>query len=147
MQLKAMTHEDLIDPGPIPGEELDDDDRCMNIEGLGAIPPDALKILLAILIPKRKATDKINARLWKTATVRLAIMAHTVDLDGIGGLTLTQLADELGVSRATLSHSAINLRDGIDLPRRGGKSDAAREVYSQRARRVWQRRKSLENKG
>jgi hypothetical protein len=147
MQSETMIHEDLIDPGPIPGEEIDDNDHCMSIEGLGQIPPDALRVLLAILIPKRKISGKTNPRAWRVATVRLACLAHAIDLDGIGALPLTQIAEELGVCRATLSYASINLRDGIDLPRRGGKSDAAREVYAQRARQVWQRRKALEPKG
>ena len=142
-----MNLEDIIDPGPLPGQEPDDADHCLQVAELGQIPADALRVLLAILIPKRKISGKANPRVWRIATVRLACLAHAIDLDGIGALPLTQIAEELGVSRATLSHSAINLRDGLDLPRRGGKSDAARIVYQQRARRVWQRRKSLENKG
>ena len=142
-----MSLEDIVDPGPLPGEEIDGADHCMSVEGLGAIPADALRVLLAILIPRRKACATINSRAWRVATVRLACLAHAIDLDGIGSLPLTQIADELGVCRATLSYASVNLRDGIDLPRRGGKSDAARIVYQERARQVWQRRKALESKG
>jgi hypothetical protein len=147
MQSEAMISEDLIDPAPIPGEEVDGADACLQVAELGQIPADALRVLLAILIPRRKACATINSRAWRVATVRLACLAYALDLDGIGSLPLTQIAEELGVCRATLSYASINLRDGIDLPRRGGKSDAAREVYAQRARRVWQRRKALEPKG
>ena len=142
-----MNLEDLIDPGPLPGEEIDDNDACLQVDELGQIPADALRVLLAILIPRRKVGAMVNSRAWRVAAVRLAVLAHAIDLDGIGSLPLSQIAEELGVCRATLSYAAINLRDGIDLPRRGGKSDAARIVYQERARQVWQRRKALEPKG
>jgi hypothetical protein len=137
---------ELADPSPLPGDEIDDDDDCLHVAGLGAIPPDALKVLLSVLLPKRKAVEgKLQPRIWKVASVRLAALAHAIDLDGLGSLPITQIAEELGVTRAALSHVSINLRDGLSLPRRGGKSDEARKVYQQRARRVWQRRKSLDD--
>jgi hypothetical protein len=147
MQSETMNLEDLIDPAPIPGEEVDGADHCMQVDELGQIPPDALRVLLATVIPRRKVGAMVNSRVWRVATVRLACLAHAIDLDGVGSLPLAHLADELGVCRATLSYASVNLREGIALPRRGGKSDAARIVYQERARQVWQRRKALEPKG
>jgi len=106
----------------------------MDVAGLGKIPKDALAVFCRLLLP---AGQKPSRRFWRTATCRLAVLAHACGVDPVAGLSLAAIAEDLGACRATLSFSAVRLRDFGRLGHRAGRSDEAREVYAERARRVW----------
>jgi hypothetical protein len=118
-------------------EPLDIEDAGeMDLSGIGRIPTDALKVFCAMLIP----VGKPSPRLWRTATSRLVTLAHAIGVDGIADKSLAELAASLGVSRALLSFNEVRLRDVGHLSCRAGRSNEARDVYAERARRVWRGR-------
>ena len=122
---------DLIEP-------IEDDDDPLDVEGIGTIPTGAITIILRLLItkPPRSSRD------WGAITSRLAVLAKALDVADLGRRSLSDIADDLGVSRALLSLRSCQLRDSAGGSCRGGKSNAARELYSERASSVWIRRKA-----
>jgi hypothetical protein len=97
----------------------------IDFESVAAVPADALKVLVRFLIGSNPGRNR-----WKKATVRLAIMAHLLDLDGIGGKSFEKLSQELGCTRALLSLRSLELIDGLKLEKtRNGKPRAARASY------------------
>lgn len=124
---------DLIEP-------IEEDDDPLDVTGIGEIPVDAVSIILRMIIVK----TPLNARDWHAATCRLAVLAKTFDVGDLGRRSLSDIADDLGVSRALLSLRSVQLRDSAGGSCRGGKSNAAREKYSERASSVWITRKAAE---
>jgi hypothetical protein len=108
----------------------------LDVQEIGMIPLDALRIFCSFLLPKIGGPAR-----WRAAAARLAVLSHSLKVDGVGGTSLIKLAEELGCSRSLLSLMEVELRVFAQLDHRAGKSDAAREVYSQRAKSVWRRRK------
>ena len=110
-------HEYAPDEG---GEDID-------FEAIKAVPRDALKVLLRFLIP---AHSPFARKRWRSMQLRTVILAHMIDLDGLGQKSFQQLGDELGCSRALLSLLSLRLIDGLKIEKtRNGKSRASREVY------------------
>jgi biotin operon repressor len=102
------------------GEDID-------FEAIKAVPRDALKILLRFLIP---ANSPFAKKRWRSMQLRTVLLAHMIDLDGLGQKSFQQLGDELGCSRANLSLLSLRLIDGLSIQKtRNGKSRASREVY------------------
>ena len=135
-----MLSENTADPSALHPmeylEPLDDEAADLDVAGIGTIPPDALRIFCSFLLPKSGGPSR-----WKTATVRLAVLCHSLRVDDVGGMSLTRIAEELGVSRSLPSLLTCELRDFAQLDCRGGKTGTARQVYAERAKRVWDRRK------
>ena len=103
-----------------PGENID-------FKAIQAVPRDALKVLLRFLIPAHSPFAK---KRWRSMQLRTVILAHMIDLDGLGQKSFQQLGDELGCSRALLSLLSLRLIDGLKIEKtRNGKSRASREVY------------------
>lgn len=125
---------------PVDFLEPEDEERdtTIDVEGIGRIPVDCIRVILSMIIPERGTGP---AR-WRTATGRLLALAHATGFESVRAIPLTQLAEEIGVSRATLSLMNCRLRDAGGLDHRNGKSDAAREAYSKSASRVWQDRRA-----
>lgn len=123
---------DLIEP-----EENHDDDP-LDIEGIGQIPLDAITIILRTIVTR----PPLSHRGWQAALCRLAVLAKTFDVGDLGCRSLSDIADDIGVSRALLSLRSCQLRDSSGGSCRGGKSNSARELYSERASSVWIRRKA-----
>ena len=125
---------------PVDFLEPEDEERdlALDVAGIGRIPVDAIRVFLTLLIPCRGS----GPTRWKTATARLLALAHAVNFESVRSIPLTQLAEEIGLSRASLSLMNVRLRDAGGLDHRNGKSDAAREAYSKSASRVWQDRKA-----
>ena len=124
--------EDILEP-------LEDhDDEPLDVEGIGEIPLDAISVILRMVITRPPR----NSRDWKSAISRLAVLAKTLDIGDLGCRSLSDIADDIGVSRALLSLRSVQLRDSAGGSCRGGKSNAAREVYSERAISVWDARKA-----
>lgn len=112
-------------------EEEDEMDDVL-LTKLGAIPQDALRVLLALVAPDLCR----SSRCWRTATVRLAALCWTLDVNGWGGIPQARLAEILEVNRGTLNLSVIRLRDFAGLSCAGGRSEEARANYSDRNYRV-----------
>lgn len=109
----------------------------LDLAGLRGIPVDALAIMLRFLLPDGRPTSKTY---WQQATRRLAALAHAIGLREIREHSLTSLAIPLECSKALLSLLACELRDFGQLDNRAGRSAISREVYSERAKAVWNRR-------
>ena len=79
---------DLIEP-------IEDDDDPLDVEGIGTIPTGAITIILRLLItkPPRSSRD------WGAITSRLAVLAKALDVADLGRRSLSDIADDLGVSR------------------------------------------------
>jgi hypothetical protein len=110
---------------------LDPEDTAEQIDlaGLRSIPRDALLILLRYIVQPGAAKHR-----WRQAQVRLAILAHMVNLDGIGALSYAGLAEELGCTRALLSMRSLELIDGLKIEKtRNGKRRSTRETYRKTA--------------
>jgi hypothetical protein len=111
--------------------------ETLDLAGIAAIPPDALAIMLRFLLPDGRPTSPTY---WKQAARRLAALAHAVGVREIREHSLTSLATPLECSKALLSLLACELRDFGQLDNRAGRSATSREVYSERAKQVWNRR-------
>jgi hypothetical protein len=108
----------------------DEDDSNPDVLALKRIPSDALLVLLRFLISENRSPKQK----WRIAQLRLAVLAHQAGLAGVGNLTMTELAEHLGCSKALISHYATRLVDQLaEAQTRGGKSRHAREVYRQTA--------------
>ena len=112
-------------------KHLDPEDTAEEIDlaGLRSIPREALLILLRYIVKPAAAKNR-----WRQAQIRLAILAHMVDLDGIGALSFAALAEELGCTRALLSMRSLELIDGLSIDKtRNGKKRESRETYRKTA--------------
>jgi hypothetical protein len=130
----------LPDPNarhPVEHIEPEDDDEEPDMSELGKLNPEGVQALLRWLIP----TDDLLApnmrdHRWRVAVRRLAALAHAV-MPEIRGISQTELAKELGVTRAAISKLEVALRDWAGLSCNGGKSEAARESFRIRQRECW----------
>ena len=110
---------------------LDPEDTAEQIDlaGLRSVPRDALIILLRYIVQPGAAKHR-----WRQAQIRLAILAHMVNLDGIGALSYAGLAEELGCTRALVSMRSLELVDGLKIEKtRNGKRRSTRETYRKAA--------------
>jgi biotin operon repressor len=109
----------------------DDGGETIDFDAIRNVPRDALKVLLRFLIP---AHSPFARKRWRSMQLRTVILAHMIDLDGLGQKSFQQLGDELGCSRANLSLLSLRLVDGLSIEKsRNGKSRASRQVYRQTA--------------
>jgi hypothetical protein len=120
----------------IEAEEGDTPDT-LDLAGLRGIPTDALAIMLRFILP---AGNPTSASYWPKALKRLCALSYALGVEEVRKFPLSKIAPALGCSRAMLSLLCCELRDFASLDCRAGRSDASREVYSQRARQVWNRR-------
>jgi hypothetical protein len=101
----------------------------IDLAGLRSIPREALLILLRYIVQPGAAKHR-----WRQAQIRLALLAHMVNLDGIGRLSYAALAGELGCTRALLSMRSLELIDGLKIEKtRNGKRRSTRETYRRTA--------------
>lgn len=117
--------------------EGEDTPDALDLAGIRGIPLDALAVLLRFLLPDGRPTSPTY---WQQASRRLASLAHAIGVQEIRMHPLASLAPALGCSRALLSLLACELRDFAQLDSRAGRSATSREVYSERAKRVWNAR-------
>ena len=138
MQQKLTAIDYLADWTPIEDklEPLPDDDP-INVEGIGAIPPEALSTLLRLFFtrPPKSPRD------WRAATIKLAVVSHAI-LPEVGGQSFAELGKQVGCSRAALSHYSTALRDFAHLGHRVGKSDESRAKLSAATKLAWKKRKA-----
>ena len=127
----------------IEAEEHKDHDT-LDLAGLRGIPVDALKVFVMFLLPTD--TKPTSPGYWRQVTKRAAALAYALGLPEVRQHPLSQIAPALGCSRAMLSLLCVELRDFADLDHRAGRSDAARETYSTRARQVWNHRAVMKRK-
>mgnify|MGYP006902223562 CR=1 FL=1 len=108
-----------------------------------ALDPETVRALVMLVLPPVSHHGK-DARLV-TAFKRFLILASLIDehlaargLDHIAGL-LTKIG--IHCTRASLSQIHVSLADACGIHRLG-RSNEGRAAYSERAKRVWQARKS-----
>ena len=107
-----------------PGENID-------LAGIKSIPRDALRTLLRFLVPTNSVSE---VKRWRMAQLRLALLSHMLDVDGIGSKSFEELGQELGCTRALLSLYSLRMIDGLQIDKcRNGKSRRSREVYRETA--------------
>lgn len=105
--------------------------ETIDLNQIQAIPRNALKTLVRFLLPPPCSR---GGRRWKVATARLAIVARMLDLDDLGALSLAELGEELGYTRALLSLRSLEIIDQLELNKdKLGKVRSSREVYRQAA--------------
>jgi hypothetical protein len=110
------------------GIDLEGKDR--DILELLKIPPDAIKTLVRWIIGGGASSRSS----WRTATVRLATIAHAIQLDGVGHKSFAELGLELGCTRALISLYSIRLMDSLGITQfRASKARSTRETYRQLA--------------
>lgn len=113
----------------------DEDTDHQDILALKSIPPDALLVLLRFII-----SNTSKKRRWRVAQIRLCTLAHAAGMQGIGDKSLTELAKELGCTRALLSLYATRLADQLGISQvRGGKCRESRETYRKNALKYHQK--------
>jgi len=121
----------------IEAEEYEDHER-LDLAGLRGIPVDALKVFVMFLLPTD--TKPTSPGYWRQVTKRAAALAYALGLPEVRRHPLSKIAPAVGCTRAMLSLLCVELRDFASLDHRAGRSDAARETYSTRARQVWNHR-------
>lgn len=123
---------DFRDPSKILMEIEDGDDgETIDCAGIAGIPRDALKKILDFVCDVRASGGTAQ---WRCRTLRLAALAHLANVQGVGEKTLTQLAGELGCTRASVSLYSIRIVDQLHQYQvRGGKRREAREAYRESA--------------
>jgi hypothetical protein len=113
-----------------------EDGLTIDLAGLRSIPVDALLILLRYIVQPDLPTNR-----WRQAQVRVAVLAHMVNLDGIGSLSFAALAKELDCSRALISFRSLELIDGLSIDKtRNGKKRSSRDTYRKAATEAHKRR-------
>ncbi|MCE2960845.1 MAG: hypothetical protein ACK46A_00490 [Akkermansiaceae bacterium] len=118
------------------GIDTDEDGSDEDVLALKSIPPDALLVLLRFII---SSTSK--KKRWRVAQLKLCTLAHAAGMEGIGDKSLTELAEELGCTRALLSLYATRLADQLGISQvRGGKCRESRETYRKNALKSHQAR-------
>jgi hypothetical protein len=106
----------------------ENDGERIDFEGIKAVPRDALKTLLRFLIPSNSVSE---AKRWRMAQLRVALMAQMLDVDGLGSKSFRELGEELGCTRALLSLYSLRMIDGLSIEKsRNGKKRSARSVYA-----------------
>ena len=123
-------------PG-LPAEEgetdgIDTDD----LEELGRCNPEVLQILMRVVF----FADLGRGPQLKACFARLIAVAHALHIPGIGERSLTDIAEEIGVTKALLSHYATQVRDFAKLDHAAGKSLEGREAY--REAQLWRYKKT-----
>jgi hypothetical protein len=109
----------------------DHDGETFDAAAIKNIPRDALKVILRFIIP---STSSSQAKRWRIAQLRVALLAHMLDIDGIGSKSFEELGQELGCTRALLSLYSLRMIDGLTIDKtRNGKARRSREVYRQSA--------------
>jgi hypothetical protein len=145
--------ERFADPSPWhPVDHLEPEDEEPDMGELGSLNPEGVQALLRWLIPAEGPLDpekpeKEPGRRWRIASRRLAVLAHAI-MPEIRELSETELARQLGCTRAAVSKLEVALRDWAGLSCNAGRSDHAREVYAERQRQCWRngkrKRKTVE---
>jgi len=135
LQYRSQDPADWQHPVDFLEPEEEEEEEEIDIEGIGAIPLDAIRVILGCIV----TTKPTNSRHWRTSLARLASMCHALDVADLGGDSLTGIAEQIGVSRALLSHRSVALRDSCGM--RHEISDAARQTYARRCAEVWNKKK------
>jgi hypothetical protein len=138
----AVDHKTPLDD-LIEAEEHEDRER-LDIAGIRGIPADALRVFVLFLLPSD--SKPTSPGYWRQVTKRAAALAYSLGIEEVRKFPLSQIAPAIGCSRAMLSLLAVELRDFAQLDHRAGRSDAARETYSTRARQVWNHRAVMKRK-
>lgn len=126
-------------------ERIDNPDNREEIEAAArALAAGAIRELVTWMFEVRMDRSETFpfAPRSRAALKRATVLAWLFRVEGIGTVPLSELARDLGCTRAALSHAANIARDRWGLTSGGSKSAAAREVYRERARKVWARRKA-----
>ena len=113
--------------------EAEDGDHGEDIDfaSIKNVPRDALLVLLRFLIP---ATSSSPRKRWRGAQLRLAVLSHFLNVDGLGEKSFKELGEELGCTKALLSLYSLRMIDALGVEKsRHGKSRLAREAYRQSA--------------
>ena len=114
-----------------PGLPVPDDDEADDLEELGRCNPEVLQILMRVVF----FADLGRGPQLKACFARLIAVAHALHIPGIGERSLTGIAEEIGVTKALLSHYATQVRDFAKLDHAAGKSLEGREAY--REAQLW----------
>jgi hypothetical protein len=135
----AVDHRDPL-AALLEAEELEEAEQ-LDLAGIRGIPVDALKVFVMFLLP----TDMkpTTPAYWKQACKRLCALSYAIGIEEVRQHPLSKIALAIPCTRAMLSLLAVELRDFASLDHRAGRSDAARETYSTRARAVWNRRAKM----
>ena len=118
-------------PAEPEAEDIDTDD----LEELGRCNPEILQILMRVVF----FPDLGRGPQLKASFARMIAVAHALHIPGIGNKSLTALAEEIGVTKALLSHYATQVRDFAKLDHAAGKSVEGRESY--RVAQLWRYKK------
>ena len=127
----------------IEAEELEEAEQ-LDLAGIHGVPIDALRILVMFLLPSD--SKPTSPGYWRQVTKRAAALAYALGLPEVRQHPLSKIAPAIPCTRAMLSLLAVELRDFANLDHRAGRSDAARETYSTRARQVWNHRAVMKRK-
>ena len=123
-------------PG-LPAEEDEPDGiDADDLEELGRCNPEVLQILMRVVF----FADLGRGPQLKACFARLIAVAHALHIPGIGERSLTDLAEEIGMTKALLSHYATQVRDFAKLDHAAGKSLEGREAY--REAQLWRYKKT-----
>jgi hypothetical protein len=131
LTLADHTHPvDLIEPEEdVPAYDNKD------LAKLGAFNPDLLRVLLRVLLFPDGVRQPVHS-CWP----RLIALAHALHVSPIGEQSMASLAEQMGCTKALLSHYRVALKDFGGLDHHGGKSSEARERLSQIASVAWARK-------
>jgi hypothetical protein len=118
---------DWSDPSQLAMQTEEQNEEFIDAGSIKNIPVSALKDLIRFVLPQGKS-ESVR---WRSGLMRLAVVSHLACVDEDGGKTLSQIADELKVSRAALSWHHVRILDQLGLGEsRSSKSREARAKYS-----------------
>jgi hypothetical protein len=114
-----------------------DGDETIEAAGIKNIPRDALRTLLRFLVPNNSVNTK---KRWRMAQLRVALLSHMLNVDGLGVLSFEELGKELGCTRSLLSLYSLRIVDGLTLNKApNGKCRASRLVYQKTSKEAHRR--------
>jgi hypothetical protein len=105
-------------------------------EGRASIGADVIREMVRMMIGEDRKTFLSNGFL-RSISLRFTALAWLLEMEGIGEKSLTEIAAEIGTSKAVLSVHVRHLNRVFGMMCRGQKSTASREAYREATINAW----------
>jgi len=104
-------------------EAIENEEGDVDAIAINGMPQDGLRTILRFILK----SNAVGARRWRSAEMRLIALAHLCGVPGVGNISQSQIAKELNVTRALISHYFTSMADELDQAQaRGGRSSQTR---------------------
>ena len=105
-------------------------------EGRASQGADVLREMVKMMLGENRNTSLRDGFL-RSVSLKFTALAWLLELEGIGGKSLTEIAAEIGTSKAVLSVHVRHLNGVFGMMCRGQKSASAREAYREATINAW----------